>query len=69
MIWLLLTPLSRQLARPATHRKAMKERKLANGRRGGGGAKSYDGEKAKFSINYTILSATVILTLGTTVYK
>jgi hypothetical protein len=47
----------------------MKERKLANGRRGGGGAKSYDGEKAKFSINYTILSATVILTLGTTVYK
>ncbi len=38
---------------------AEKERKLADGRGEGGGggrAKLYDGEKAWFSINYSILS-------------
>jgi hypothetical protein len=37
-------PLYRQLARLATHRKTEKEIQLADGR--GGGAESYDGEKA-----------------------
>jgi len=42
-----------------THRKTEKERKLADGRRGGGGgreAKSYDGENARSSINHSTLS-------------
>jgi hypothetical protein len=30
------------------------------GRRGGGGAKSYDGEKAWFSINHSILSGVMV---------
>ncbi len=51
LIWLLphLLPLSRQLARPATHRNT-KERETTcsreRGERGGGRAKSCDGEKA-----------------------
>jgi hypothetical protein len=57
MIWLLAHPLPRQYARPATYRKAEKERQLADERGGGvGGAKSYGGEKAWSSINYSILS-------------
>jgi hypothetical protein len=54
MIWLL----SRQETRPATHRKTEKERQLADGRGvgGGGGAKSYEGEKTWPSINHSILS-------------
>ncbi len=42
-----------------SHRKIEKERQLADGRwgRSGGGAKSYDGEKAWSSINHSILSA------------
>jgi hypothetical protein len=56
MIWLLPRPLPlyHQKARPATHRKTEKERKLAHGRRGGGGQGA---KKAWSSINHSILSA------------
>ncbi len=58
-IWLLPQPLSRQKARPATHRKTEKERQLVDGRDvwgDGGGAQSFYSEKAWSFRNHSILS-------------
>ncbi len=55
----LLSPLSRPKARPATYRKAEKERQLADERVGGGVggvAKSYDGRESLVLCIYSILS-------------
>jgi hypothetical protein len=41
---------------PSTHRKTEKERQIADERGSGGGAKSYDGEKAWPSINHSVYS-------------
>jgi hypothetical protein len=64
MIWLLppshsVPPSLVSKLEQATHRKTEKERQLADG--GGGGAKSYDGEKACSSINHSILSGRKVL--------
>jgi hypothetical protein len=62
MIWLLPHPLpplpSVSSTAPATHRKTEKERQLSDGIEGweGGGAKSYDDEKAWSSVNHSVLS-------------
>ncbi len=60
-------PLSRQQARPATHRRLRKRDNLLAHRKGGGsggrgrGAESYDPKKARPSINHSILSGLYIL--------
>jgi hypothetical protein len=64
MIWLLPRPLYPRCTLPVSkldqrkHKKTEKERQLADergGGEGGEGAKSYEGEKAWFSLNHSIL--------------
>jgi hypothetical protein len=58
MTWLLPHPLPSVSSAGDTHRKTGKERQLADGGLGGG-AKSYDGEKAWSSINHSTHSGIV----------